>query len=335
MAVWCRHELGRDADRNLSPSAGVASLVNMARQLVPVFTLAAFLALGHATPAGAAPAPSILFVQGLGCPAHKTCTRLPAYFERIRVIARVGFPSRQLSSGAFSDSNPRWSRNHRQIAFVRESHNGLSYTVWVMNGNGRGARALTHGNVVDTEPSWSPDGKRIVFRANSPDRRTFDLYSIGVNGRGLRNVTRNPDNVGALDPDWSPSGKLIVFARTKQNSGAGTGIYTIRPDGTGLRRLRIGGQDPAWSPNGKRIAFVLPDPSSGGVLQIYLMNANGTGRARLTRGPESTAPAWSPDGSRLVFVRGTQITLVGANGRGVKQLTRRLHGGKFVDTPDW
>ncbi len=327
--------MGGDANRYLSPSGFVASFENMKLSLVLTLGLPALVALLLVADAGAAPAPPILYVQGLNCPAHKSCTRLPAYFDRIRKITRVGFPSTQLSSGASSDSSPSWSRNHRRIAFVRESHNGLSYTIRVMNANGSGVRALTHGNVVDAEPSWSPDGKRIVFRANSPDRRTFDLYTIGANGKGLRNVTRNADSVGALDPDWSPNGKLIAFERTKQGSGAGTGIYTIRPDGTGLKRLRIGGQDPAWSPSGKRIAFVLPDPASGGKIQIYLMNANGAGRTRLTNGPESTAPAWSPDGSRIVFVRGTQITLIGVNGRGLKQVTRRLHGGKFVDTPDW
>ncbi len=297
--------------------------------------LTAVLVLVQAAVGATAAAPPILYVQGVGCPAHKSCTHLPAYFDRIRQIARVGFPSTQLSSGAFSDSSPSWSRNHRQIAFVREAHNGLSYTIWLMNANGSGARAVTHRNVADTEPSFAPNGKSIVFRANSPDRRTFDLYTIGVDGRGLRDVTRNPDGIGSLDPDWSPNGKLIVFARTKQNSGAGTGIYTIRPDGTGLKRIRIGGQDPAWSPNGKRIAFLLPDPASGGIIQIFLMNANGTGRTRLTNGPESTAPAWSPDGTRIAFVRGTQITLIGTNGKGIKQLTRKLHGGRFVDSPAW
>jgi Tol biopolymer transport system component len=303
----------------------------MKRSVALAFALAACIvrtALG-------APAPPILYVQGVNCPAHVSCTHRPAYFLRIRQIARVGFPASQLSSGAFSDSHPVWSRDHAQIAFVRESHNGLSYAIWVMNANGRGARALTHGNVVDSEPSWSPDGKTIVFRGNSPNGRTFDLYTVSVNGRGLHDVTRNADDVGALDPDWSPNGKLIVFARRKQSSGAGTGIYTIRPDGTGLKRLRIGGLEPAWSPSGARIAFVLADPASGGRSQIYLMNARGTGTTRLTSGPESVAPAWSPDGTRIVFVRGTQITLIGTNGRGVKQLTRTLHGGKFVDTPDW
>ena len=89
-----------------------------------------------------------------------------------------------------------------------------------------------------------------------------------------------------------------MFQRMKNNSGAGTGLYTIRPDGTGLKRLTVGGMDPAWSPSGRKIAAVFPDPRSGGQLQIYTLNANGTGRERVTSGTESTAPAWSPDGSQ-------------------------------------
>jgi TolB protein len=222
-----------------------------------------------------------------------------------------------------------------RIAFVRGSHSGLSYTIWVMRASASGARALTHGNVLDTEPSWSPDGKKIVFRGNSPNRKAFDLYVIPSKGGVAKDITRNPDTTGALNPDWSPNGKLIVFQRSKSNSGAGTGIYTIRPDGTGLKRLTIGGQQPAWSPDGKKIAAIFPDPRSGGQFQIYTLNANGAGRARVTSGIESTAPVWSPDGRQIVFVRGTQIALVGASGGRVKQVTRPLRGLAFVDSPDW
>ena len=149
-----------------------------------------------------------------------------------------------------------------------------------------------------------------MFRGNSPNRRTFDLYTINVTGSGLKDVTKNPDSAGAINPDWSPNGKLIVFQRSKSGSGAGTGIYTIRPDGTGLKRLRIGGMNPAWSPSGAKIAFELPDPASGNLIEIYTMNAGGTGPSRLTAGKESVSPAWSPDGSQIVCIRDNQVTLV-------------------------
>jgi TolB protein len=151
----------------------------------------------------------------------------------------------------------------------------------------------------------------------------------------VRNITRNPAGVGALNPDFSPNGKLIVFQRMKSNSGAGTGLFTIRPDGTVLKRLTVGGQDPAWSPNGRKIAAIFPDPASGGQFQIYTLNANGTGRSRITSGTESTAPAWSPGGTQIAFVRGSQIAVVSATGGRVKQVTRPLRGLAFVDTPAW
>jgi TolB protein len=204
-----------------------------------------------------------------------------------------------------------------------------------MLANGGGQKQLTHGTAVAEEPAWSPDGKTIVFRSSANGGRTFDLFTIPAAGGGLKNITRNAVGVGALNPDWSPNGKLIVFQRMKSNSGAGTGLYTIRPDGTGLKRLTVGGMDPAWSPNGKRIAAVFPDPSSGGQLEIYTVNANGAGRTRLTSGGESTEPAWSPSGSQIAFVRGSQIAVVGAAGGRIKQVTRPLAGSRFVDYPDW
>jgi len=254
---------------------------------------------------------------------------------RIRKIATIGFPSSPVSSGAFSDTSPAWSPDHTRIAFIRVSRNGLSYTLWTMLAGGGGQKQLTHGTALAATPAWSPDGKTIVYRSSPNGGRTFDLYTIPAAGGTPRNITRNPSGVGALNPSWAPSGKLIVFQRAKNNSGAGTGLYTIRPDGTGLKRLTVGGMDPTWSPDGKKIAAVFPDPASGGQFQIYTLNPNGTGRTRVTSGTESTAPAWSPSGSQIAFVRGSQITLVGASGGRVKQVTRPLKGLAFVDTPAW
>ena len=305
------------------------------RRLAPLFLVVALAGVLVAGVAAAAATPPILFVAGIECPAHVTCTRKPLYFDHLRRILKVGFPSISFPTGPFSDSEPAWSPDHTRIAFVRESHNGLSYTLWVMRANGTFQKQLTRGNRVDSTPSWSPDGRRIVFRGNSPNRRTFDLYAINATGSGLTDITKNPDSAGSTNPDWSPNGKLIVFQRSKSGSGAGTGIYTIRPDGTGLKRLRIGGLSPAWSPSGAKIAFELPDPSSGQMIEIYTMNAGGTGSARLTNGRESVSPAWSPDGSQIVCIRGNQVTLVTVKTGAVKQLTRPLKRLAFVADPAW
>ena len=200
-------------------------------KLLAVAAVAA-LALPAADTA-ARPVPPVLYVQGLACPAHGSCAGKPAYFDRIRKIVRIGFPSTPVSSGAFSDSHPEWSPDHTRIAFIRVSRNGLSYTLWTMQANGTGQRQLTHGTEVTEEPSWSPDGRTNVFRGSANDGRTFDLFAIPAAGGAARNITRNPAGVGSLNPDWSPDGKQIVFQRMKTNSGAAPGSTRSGPTARG------------------------------------------------------------------------------------------------------
>lgn len=44
---------------------------------------------------------------------------------------------------------------------------------------------------------------------------------------------------------------LIAYA---DGYGRSAGLFVVRPDGTGARRIGTGGA-PAWSPDGRRIAF--------------------------------------------------------------------------------
>jgi Tol biopolymer transport system component len=91
-------------------------------------------------------------------------------------------------------------------------------------------------------------------------------------------------------------------------------IYSIAPDGTGLRRLTADtgfDDDAAWSPNGRRIAFASNRAHPANACEalspncdydIYVMNAYGTNVKRLTVSPGSDRePYWSPDGKQIVF----------------------------------
>lgn len=95
----------------------------------------------------------------------------------------------------------------------------------------------------------------------------------------------------------------IAFAR----SGAKPGIYTVRGDGTGLRRLtRSNDMAPSWSPDGRMIAFV----RGGGVgpTRLMLMDSDGTDVHRLgaasrgfAEGCALQSPHWSYDGLFIVY----------------------------------
>ena len=84
----------------------------------------------------------------------------------------------------------------------------------------------------------------------------------------------------------------IAFAA---NAGQGSEIYSIRSDGSGLRRLthlRGDAVHPDWSPSGRRIAFAL---------ERKVMRADGRHLRDLTRLGFETQPAFTPDGRHLVF----------------------------------
>lgn len=96
----------------------------------------------------------------------------------------------------------------------------------------------------------------------------------------------------------------IAFARVGRSSD----IYSVRPDGTGLRRLtRHPARDasPAWSPDGKLIAYRCRGADRADRRgDICIMNRDGSDVRQITSGAAvDGSPSWSPDGGRLAFER--------------------------------
>jgi len=117
-------------------------------------------------------------------------------------------------------------------------------------------------------------------------------------------------------------------------------IYTIRADGTGLRKLtdnRSGDDTPAWSPDGTRIAFT---SNRHGNEELYVMDADGRNGKRLTRhAANDVAPAWSPDGRRIAFTRisarGGEVLVMNADGSGARRISPSPVRGYGSYSPDW
>ena len=89
-------------------------------------------------------------------------------------------------------------------------------------------------------------------------------------------------------------------------------IYTVRPDGKGLRRLTVpptrqqlgGDTGPVWAPGGRQIVFERDLPYWGSDrYRLAAVAAAGGLTRQLTKGPYDAMPTLSPDGRRIAFVR--------------------------------
>jgi Tol biopolymer transport system component len=132
-------------------------------------------------------------------------------------------------------------------------------------------------------------------------------------------------------------GATIAFAGSRGNGGS---IYTMRPNGSGLRRLplprALGPMAPAWSPDGTRLAFAATDYRAHEDANLYVVGADGHGLRQLTRGLLGVSDVtWSPDGQWIAFagwVRATPASFaVRVNGTGL----HRILTGFSVQSITW
>ncbi|MFF8831144.1 amidohydrolase family protein [Streptomyces sp. NPDC015131] len=174
----------------------------------------------------------------------------------------------------------------------------------------------------------APSGDRLVAEVQHA------LWSSPAGGGEA--VALTPPDLEPCRPVHSPDGSLIAFSAYRDGTYH---IWTVRPDGTDLRRRTDGPFDdrgPAWSPDGTRIAFAsergngadgdpvgagsvggMPvglDPASGTPYRIRVLDLR-TGRQTAVTGLpgqggpfqdgrwEDFDPVWSPDGGRIWCVR--------------------------------
>jgi WD40 repeat protein len=111
-------------------------------------------------------------------------------------------------------------------------------------------------------------------------------------------------------------------------------IWTMNPDGSGLRQMTTSGVDdvPSWSADGQKIAFA---SRRDGDSEIYSVDVSTGTQTRLTNDPASDyKPTWSPDGRKIAFARSEpayEIYVMNADGTGVTSLTAGQGGAE----PDW
>ena len=199
---------------------------------------------------------------------------------------------------------------------------------------------LTNYIGFDNYPAWSPDGERIAYLSGGDPiygQNSAWLMTMAADGSDPGGIVNGFESLALRPPRWSPGGTHLAFAGDDGESGLS--IYTVRADGTDLRRLAATLSVPEWSPDGERIAFAKAD---GPKVAIYTIAADGTDERRVTTVPEVgwgsrrrpmvyiRTIEWSPDGSKILFVENRKLVggycgspttygiyVVGADGSGL------------------
>jgi hypothetical protein len=161
----------------------------------------------------------------------------------IHVVANLGFDW------------PVWAPDERAVAVGVDDA-----TIFVAELRG-GLRSISRiHSREDTSPAWSPDGRSIAFITCAKSAEwNCDLARIGRSGNGREILVPNiipaahwdSETGSDVQPVWAPNGRAITFAvkfgdvregrapppRRGTVLMARYGIYVVRPDGTGLRRV--------------------------------------------------------------------------------------------------
>lgn len=245
-------------------------------------------------------------------------------------------------------SRPAWSPDGRRVLYVRASPEDRSepttWSVWVMRARGTNHRRLTEGS----DAAWAPNGRKLVTT------RDDNLFVYTFKTRAVEEIPLPEPVTAASDPAWSPDGRRIAFVGAHAGSD-GTprqDLFTVKPDGTGLRQIttttHVTETEPSWAPGGKRIVVGRfsreADPQPVG---LAVVPASGPRRVAETgelpeeyggrwfQASGDTHPSWSPNGARIVAGptwnrRGNGLWVGRTDGTRVRRI-----GGGLMWQPDW
>ena len=137
-------------------------------------------------------------------------------------------------------------------------------------------------------PSISADGSELVYLSDSGGRA--NLWITKIETGETRQVTFDHDSVKPIGvPVWSPLGDRIAFLR----SGEANQLWTVKPDGSGLRQVPAGGFYACWSTDGKWLYFSPPGDRPWRIVKAPIAG----GDVIEVRNDNAVAPAVAQDGT--------------------------------------
>jgi Tol biopolymer transport system component/DNA-binding winged helix-turn-helix (wHTH) protein len=216
---------------------------------------------------------------------------------------------RRLTNGPADDTDPAWSPDGRDIAFLRAFSPGRT-ALMLVGAVGSGERQVADLPKVRSL-AWSPDGRWIAYSLASPDNELNPASNGGISALSLstgRTVELTPSGQGAGDayPAFSNDGRTLAFVRRSD-------LWTLpidrslKPTGP-VRRLTMdtaGALNPVWMPDDKSIVFAAERGAHRKLMRALVDNPSTSPVA--VGGEEAFEPAVDSSGRRLVYSRAAVV----------------------------
>ena len=207
---------------------------------------------------------------------------------------QLGYCSLDVATVCGGWQDATYSPDGTQLLWNEAGASGTE-VITLANSDASYPQTIVSDGFYDSQASFSDNAGKIVYVRQVPGAGgpsgTLMIRDLG-NGT---TVVVNP-HVGGGEPLFTPDAKTILFLRF-DTFGFPTGLWSIRSDGLGLKRLVAHVSVFDISPGGRSVTYV----AGGG--RVFIARANGQHARQIARLPARDLPAsairFSPDGKLI------------------------------------
>ena len=211
---------------------------------------------------------------------------------------------RMLTSGPQDDTNPVWSRDGANIAFLRTIDAAALQAIVIP---AAGGRERVVANLPGSRPSarkylaWAPDSGAIVASNRLKAAFALRLYRFPISGGRAQALSEGPDAAQDVSPAFSPDGQWLAFLRWE--NGATYALWAV-PQPGGKPKLLVTSPVPitsfAWKSDSRTIVYGGGPLSTGELRQVKVDGDDALAPFVLEGSSDQITIA--PNGARLAYV---------------------------------